>query len=88
MINIADLKDPNDKEGRTYRQINNAKHYKFPVGTLVEWENGVRLFVAKRTRDCDGTPLYNLSPYEDIGMSNSLHVRGVCEDYIKQIKEL
>lgn len=61
LINIADLKDPSDQQGRTYREINQAKHHKFGIGLLVELENGCRLRIAKRTRDCDGTPLYSLT---------------------------
>lgn len=57
---IADLVDDNDPYGRTYRQINLEKTHNIPIGTLVEMNNGVRLFVAKHTRDCDETPLYSL----------------------------
>jgi len=57
--NVADMVDP--VTGLTYRQINNAKKHKFQVGQLVELESGARLFVAKQTRDCDGTPLYSLT---------------------------
>ena len=31
MQNISDLKDPNDKFGRTYREINNEKKHKFNI---------------------------------------------------------
>lgn len=65
MINIADLKDPNDPQGRTYREINNETNHKFNIGDLVEWDDGVRLYVAKLTRDCDGTPLCSLTPEKD-----------------------
>ena len=61
MNNIADLKDPNDAKGRTYRQINNSICHNFGIGELVELNSGVRLFVAKHDRDCDGTPLYTLT---------------------------
>lgn len=61
-INIADLKDPNDIQGRTYREVNNSTPHKFEIGILVEIEGGVRMFVGKHTRDCDGTPLYCLTP--------------------------
>ena len=60
MINIADCKDPNDSHGRTYRELNLAIKHKFPIGSLVELENGARLFVVAHTRDCDGTPLYGI----------------------------
>jgi hypothetical protein len=58
--NIADLFDPNDTEGRTYREINYAKRHSFEIGELVELESGIRLHVTLLTRDCDGTPLYHL----------------------------
>ena len=57
--NIADLDSGN---GKTYREINNEIKHKFEVGQLVELDDGVRLFVAQQTRDCDGTPLYCLTP--------------------------
>jgi hypothetical protein len=69
IINIADLKDPADPQGRSYREINNARAHAIPVGALVEISHdpeypsamdGVRLFVVMQTRDCDGTPLYEL----------------------------
>jgi len=62
MINIADLKDPDDPQGRSYREVNNATDHEFKVGQLVEMASGARVFVAKQTRDCDGTPLYCLTP--------------------------
>jgi hypothetical protein len=69
IINIADLKDPADPQGRSYREINNARSHAIPVGALVEITHdpeypsamdGARLFVVMQTRDCDGTPLYEL----------------------------
>lgn len=64
MINtIHDLKDPNDDQGRTYREVNNAKQHKFKVGQLVEFRHGARLFVYRQTRDCGGTPLYVLTAH-------------------------
>lgn len=64
-INIADLKDPNDGSGRTYRQVNAEKEHQVPVGSLVELETGARLFVVYQGRDCDMTPLYWLTPSKD-----------------------
>lgn len=65
-INIADLEDPSDTLGRTYREINAAKSHQIPIGSLVEEKDtGVRLFVSGHTRDCDQTPLYSLSAYQD-----------------------
>lgn len=44
-VNVADLPDPNDSDGRTYREVNLAKTHNIPLGTLVELDNGARLFV-------------------------------------------
>ena len=61
LINIADLVDPGT--GKTYRQMNLEKRHNIPTGALVEiCDCGVRLFVAWQGRDCDGTPLYWLTP--------------------------
>jgi len=61
MITMCDLKDPNDPQGRTYRQINAEKQHNIPIGALVEViDSGERLFVMKHTRDCDQTPLYSI----------------------------
>ena len=68
-FSISDVKDPDDPQGRTYREVNNAKEHGIPLGTLVEIAHdpedlspmdGVRLFVVMHGRDCDGTPLYEL----------------------------
>lgn len=76
LIMIADLKDGSDPEGRTFREVNNATHHKFNLGDLVQLESGVRLFVARKTRDCDGTPMYSLA--ED-ALSNA-YLNGFSED--------
>lgn len=81
MDNIADFKDPKDPQGRTYRQINNATQHSFAVDDLVELDTGARLFIAKQTRDCDGTPLYSLT--HKIGEDARLH--GFCEDYMDRV---
>ena len=89
MINIADLPDPDDPAGRSYRQVNLAKKHDVPIGTLVEivappgledfevedyrYEVGVRLFVVAHTRDCDGTPLYSLSVSKDPEATTNYH---------------
>lgn len=62
LMNVADIQCPDDPQGRTYRQINAEKKHSIPLGALVEYYDGVRLFVVARTRDCDQTPLYWLSP--------------------------
>ena len=78
--NVADLADPSDKQGRSYRQINNEKTHNFKVGQLIELECGARLHVLKHSRDCDGTPLYV------IGLKESNIVEGgYPEDYLKAI---
>lgn len=65
---VHDLTDPADPEGRSFKEVNLTKTHKWPIGTLVEctYANGdnygVRMFVAELTRDCDGTPLYTLTP--------------------------
>jgi len=60
-INIADLKDPSDPQGRSYREINAEKKHGIPIGSLVELESGARAFVVGHTRDCDQAPLYSLA---------------------------
>ena len=70
LVNIADLLDPDDPQGRSYRQVNAEKQHQIPIGALVEIvsvdenddheSNGVRLFVVFHGRDCDQTPLYSL----------------------------
>lgn len=88
MINIADLKDPNDPQGRTYREVNNARKHIFEVGELVEIEGGCRLFIAKQTRDCDGEPLYSLT-YEikddELPYNQIYWVHGFGEDGMKHV---
>jgi len=64
------LINPNDPQGRTYKQINKTIPHKIPLNTLVEiipWEKdcewaGMRLYVRQYQRDCDGSPLYTLGP--------------------------
>lgn len=81
LINVADIVNP--ASGLTYRQENMAKGWNIPLGSLVEilkynfktreYEDdpfGLRLYVVKQGRDCDGTPLYWLAyetaeEYED-----------------------
>ncbi len=77
MINIADLKDPNDELGRTYREINNATNHKYEYDELVELESRARMYITRLTRDCDGTPLYCLGHKK-----GSTKVNGVSEDFI------
>lgn len=62
LINLADCKDPDDPQGRSYRQINSEKVHSIPIGSLVEdVDTDIRLFVVYHARDCDQTPLYCLA---------------------------
>lgn len=65
IINVADLVDPDDPQGRTYRQVNAAKTHGIPLGALVQLKSGARLFVVLHGRDCDRTPLYCLATDPD-----------------------
>jgi hypothetical protein len=82
IINGADLQDPNDPQGRTYRQVNAEKQHTIPLGALVELETGERLRVMLQTRDCDQTPLYSLGVTGDdddrIGRMKWRH--GYCDE--------
>lgn len=91
-VHLADLRDPNDSAGRSYRQVNLAKQHGIPVGTLVEYvEDGVRLFVVKQGRDCDGTPLYYLchDPDDTVqrreGFSNPHWIGGYPEHVLRVV---
>ena len=73
-VMIHDLVEEN---GKTIKQNNLAKPHNIPIGTLVEvkfdtwfgngacWKVHARLWVIEHTRDCDGTPLYSLSRWND-----------------------
>ena len=81
LINVADMIARDDPQGRTYRQINEAKTHGIPVGTLVEIigdeseRGGVRLFVVAHHRDCDGTPLYAMAWDTDIDITDPSNPR-------------
>ncbi len=79
MINIADLTDPKDIRKRTYREINLSTNHKLSIGDLVEMDSGVRLFIASLKRDCDGTPLYSLTP----DFCSEIH--GYADESLKKI---
>lgn len=61
---LYDLVGP---DGKTIKERNFEKHHAVPLYSLVEVdlpneiEHGMRLFVQSHSRDCDGTPLYNLT---------------------------
>jgi hypothetical protein len=65
---VADIVEAN---GKTIRQNNMEQIHDIKIGSLVEINysynenNGVRLFVVNHSRDCDGTPLYDLSYNQD-----------------------
>lgn len=92
IINIADLRDPNDAEGRSYRQVNATKTHKYPIGALVEFNHGPRLWVVYHGRDCDQTPLYCLSfdPHDTQKESDNFYnrnwVTGISEESLTFIR--
>ncbi len=65
MINVADMVDSNDPQGRTYREINNEEKHNLKVGDFVKVSIGDNPdcfgTIEKLSRDCDGTPLYSIS---------------------------
>lgn len=66
VIFVADMVDPADPNGRTYREVNAATAHRIPLGALVEVDSsGVRMFVVQVGRDCDGSPLYWLAATYD-----------------------
>lgn len=88
-----------EKNGKTVKENNLKKVHNIPVGSLVEidYENdeeykGVRLYVVCLTRDCDGTPLYNLchnktkTKVDKEGFRNYDWVGGFAEHSLKVIK--
>ena len=76
LIPIGDIVEGN---GKTIRENNMCIKHNIPIGTLVElkwdkWHHGgacekihARLWVVKHARDCDGSPLYNLSYFKSLG---------------------
>lgn len=67
MSKIVFVSDTVEDNGKTIRENNLEIKHKLSIGDLVEiyWEdgeyNGVRLRICGLFRDCDGTPLYNLT---------------------------
>lgn len=80
MHNVYDVVDQSDPQGRTRREINNCIKHKYDAQDLVELDNGVRMFITRLTRDCDGTPLYSLGPK----LGNSV-CNGYPEDSIEKL---
>lgn len=98
---LHDCVDSSDPQGRTIKEVNLTKVHSIPMGSLVECladprypshTDGVRLFVALQGRDCDGTPLYWLSPYsddlvqEDARFANHKWIGGFPEDSLEVIR--
>lgn len=55
------------------------KQHKYRVGSLVELENGVRMFIKELRRDCDGTNLYNLvATREDLERTDEMFFSCIC----------
>ena len=64
LVNIADLVDPNDQLGRSYREVNRSKKHLHKMGEVLMWtRDDDRVFgtITNLTRDCDGTPLYTIT---------------------------
>ncbi len=76
-MQIEMIHDFVEANGKTIRENNLEKRHQIPIGTLVEvkfdswfgdgacWKVHARLWVVKHTRDCDGTPLYAVSRWND-----------------------
>jgi hypothetical protein len=92
IIVFSEIKEAN---GKTIRENNLEQKHEIAIGSLVEiiYENyddenpvnGLRLFVVNHSRDCDGTPLYDLSfklsaqkEYDDVeARKNELRLCGL-----------
>jgi hypothetical protein len=71
MTQIMMVSDIVEENGKTIRQNNLDLVHDIPLGTMVEIaadeyddedsNSGLRLFVVNHSRDCDGTPLYDMS---------------------------
>lgn len=86
---LHDMVDPDDPQGRTYRQVNAEKTHTIPVGALVEItgdENdaGMRLIVVYQGRDCDQEPLYWLTSQPD-DLENAIE-RAESKDFHQRMK--
>jgi hypothetical protein len=85
MIQAHVLHDQAEPNGQTIRENNLDRPHAIPIGALVEarwdewfgngacWKVHARLWVVAHTRDCDGTPLYTLSRWNDPAFGH--HVR-------------
>lgn len=93
VIILHECIDPDDAAGRSYKEVNLEKKHNIPIGSLVEFRGGCRLWVVYHGRDCDGTPLYCMSiDREDTEMPDPMRypygwISGFSEDSLTVIKE-
>lgn len=83
------LRNMVEENGRTIKQNNMDRNHTIPLDTLVELENGVRMFVVLYTRDCDGTPMYGLADYkqEEYINGNGQISTGHVEDSLRVVHQ-
>lgn len=67
-----------EEDGTTRKERNMELQHEIPLLSVVEVKSGsmagLRLFVQNYTRDCDGTPLYNLCfRWKLVGIEHSVH---------------
>lgn len=89
-----------EANGKTIRENNLEVAHQIPLGTLVEvkydkWHgNGActkvhaRLWVVMHGRDCDGTPLYSLSQWNDPAFAKQVGQMegGFCESSLTPVE--
>jgi hypothetical protein len=80
-VMLHNLIEPN---GKTIKENNLEKQHTIPIGALVEvkfdtwfgegacWKVHARLWVVEHMRDCDGTPLYTLSRWNDAAFAKQV----------------
>lgn len=97
-IHISDL--VNKKTGKTYREENMELTHNIPIGALVEikfsdwfghgacWKVHARMWVVRHDRDCDGTPLYSISRWNDPHFAEQVNAiySGFDEEMLKVVK--
>lgn len=84
------LRNMVEANGKTIKQNNMEKTHNIQKGTLVETEEGLRLWVTYYGRDCDGTPLYWLSFEQEINQDNlferTKQTGGYSEESLKVVR--
>ncbi len=60
MVRFIFMADIIEKNGKTIKENNLERKHKYSLNSLVELEDGERLYIFEHTRDCDGSPLYSL----------------------------